>query len=86
MQSSENAPTSGNDGEQQIVEAAFHYEQHAEMHYESTDSIVVGRKTMEYGLMEVITITLLRDSIVVGGKTMEYGLMEVITIMLKEMF
>ena len=36
-QSSENASTSGNDSEQQIVEAAFHYEQHADMHYESTD-------------------------------------------------
>ena len=37
-QSLENESTSGNDGEQQIVEAAFHYEQNAEdMHYESAD-------------------------------------------------
>ncbi len=36
-QSLENESTSGNDGEQQIVEAAFHYEQNADMHYESTD-------------------------------------------------
>ena len=36
-QSSEDASTSGNDTEQQIVEAAFHYEQHADMHYESAD-------------------------------------------------
>ena len=36
-QASENASTSGNDGEQQIVEAAFHYEQHADMHYESAN-------------------------------------------------
>ena len=36
-QSSENESTSGNDTEQQIVEAAFHYEQHADMHYESAD-------------------------------------------------
>ena len=40
-QSLENASTSGNDGEQQIVEAAFHYE-HADMHYESTD--VTGQR------------------------------------------
>ncbi len=36
-QSLETESTSGNDGEQQIVEAAFHYEQHADMHYESAD-------------------------------------------------
>ena len=36
-QSPENESTSGNDTEQQIVEAAFHYEQHADMHYESAD-------------------------------------------------
>ena len=36
-QSLENASTSSNDSEQQIVEAAFHYEQHADMHYESAD-------------------------------------------------
>ena len=37
-QSLENASISGNDTEQQIVEAAFHYEQHADMHYESTNA------------------------------------------------
>ena len=36
-QSLENASTSGNDSEQQIVEAGFHHEQHADMHYESAD-------------------------------------------------
>ena len=41
-QSLENESTSGNDGEQQIVEAAFHYEQNADMHYESTD--VAGQR------------------------------------------
>ena len=41
-QSSENASTSGNDSEQQIVEAAFHYEPHADMHYESAN--VVGQR------------------------------------------
>ena len=41
-QSLENASTSGNDTEQQIVEAAFHYEQHADMHYESAD--VTGQR------------------------------------------
>ena len=41
-QSSENASTSGNDTEQQIVEAAFHYEQHADMHYESAN--VAGQR------------------------------------------
>ena len=40
-QSSENASTSGNDCEQQIVETAYHYEQHADMHYESAN--VVGQ-------------------------------------------
>ena len=41
-QSLENASTSGNDTEQQIVEAAFHYEQHADMHYERAD--VTGQR------------------------------------------
>ena len=41
-QSLENTSTSGNDSEQQIVEAAFHYEQHADMHYESAD--VMGQR------------------------------------------
>ena len=40
--SPENASTSGNDSEQQIVEAAFHYGQHADMHYESAN--VVGQR------------------------------------------
>ena len=40
-QSSENASTSG-DTEQQIVEAAFRHEPHADMHYESTD--VTGQR------------------------------------------
>ena len=41
-QSLENASTSGNDTEQQIVEAAFHYEQNADMHYKSAD--VAGQR------------------------------------------
>ena len=36
-QSLENASISGNDSEQQIVEAACHYEPHADMHYGSAD-------------------------------------------------
>ena len=47
-QSLENASTSGNDTEQQIVEAAFHYEQHADMHYESTN--VAGQRCGNNGM------------------------------------